>query len=212
MVSQKKKKEEWKRNRRGGRRVQTTGRANFVGGDGDNGGETISGQIASEVHAIVDDTMGGQFAGEVRFNNFNTSFAILILFFPCSVHIFCSGSRFNVMVFRYLPGQHYRDRPFYKEAIMSMVQSLQIVASTALIQLGMDEKPHSVYSSSVVPNLSGTMWNVRPNLSPQPSIDLSFADGATMMEPLDGANNSMTPVNLAVVFFSNQLLHLWGLQ
>ena len=38
------------------------------------------------------------------------------------------------------------DRPFYKEAIMSMVQSLRIVASTALIQLGMDEKPHSVYS------------------------------------------------------------------
>ncbi|XP_030950152.1 uncharacterized protein LOC115974073 [Quercus lobata] len=59
---------EWKRNRRGGRHVQTTGRANFVGGDGDNGGETISGQIASEVHAIVDDTMGGQFAGEVRFD------------------------------------------------------------------------------------------------------------------------------------------------
>ena len=59
---------EWKRNRRGGRCVQTTGRANFVGGDGDNGGETISGQIASEVHAIVNDTMGGQFAGEVRFD------------------------------------------------------------------------------------------------------------------------------------------------
>ena len=67
--------------------------------------------------------------------------------------------------------------------------------------------------SSVVPNVSGTTWNVRPNLSPQPSIDLSFADGATMMDSsLDGANNSMIPVNLAVVFFSNQLLHLWGLQ
>ena len=66
---------------------------------------------------------------------------------------------------------------------------------------------------SVVLNLSGTMWNVRPNLSSQPSIDLSFADGATMMEfSLDGANNSMTLVNLAVIFFSNQLLHLWGLQ
>ena len=49
--------------------------------------------------------------------------------------------------------------------------------------------------SSVVPNL----WN--PNLSPKPNFDLSFADGTTMMESsLDGANNSMTPVNLAVVF------------
>ena len=66
---------------------------------------------------------------------------------------------------------------------------------------------------SVVLNLSGTMWNVRPNLSSQPSIDLSFADGTTMMESsLDGADNSITPVNLAVVFLSNQLLHIWGLQ
>ena len=55
----------WKRNRRGGRHVQTTGCANVVRGDGDNGGETISGQIAREVHAVADDTMGGQFAGEV---------------------------------------------------------------------------------------------------------------------------------------------------
>lgn len=54
---------EWKRNRRGGRHVQTTGRANVVRGDGDNGGETISGQIAREVRAVADDTMGGQFAG-----------------------------------------------------------------------------------------------------------------------------------------------------
>ncbi|XP_075633735.1 uncharacterized protein LOC142606236 [Castanea sativa] len=59
---------EWKRNRRAGRHVQTTGRANVVRGDGDNGGETISGQIAREFHAVVDDTMGGQFTGEVRFD------------------------------------------------------------------------------------------------------------------------------------------------
>ncbi|KAF3959789.1 hypothetical protein CMV_015432 [Castanea mollissima] len=53
--------------------------------------------------------------------------------------------------------------------------------------------------SSIVPNLSGTAWNVRPNLCPRPNFDLSFADGATKMESsLDGANNSMTPVNLAV--------------
>ena len=56
---------------------------------------------------------------------------LCILFvFIRSVHIFCSGSRFNVMVFRFLPGQHYMHRPFYKEAF----------------QLGMDERPHSVYS------------------------------------------------------------------
>ncbi|KAL4654973.1 hypothetical protein ACB092_01G418500 [Castanea dentata] len=55
---------EWKRNRRVGRHFQTTGRANVVRGDGDNGGETISGQIARQVHAVVDDTMGGQFARE----------------------------------------------------------------------------------------------------------------------------------------------------
>ena len=58
--------------------------------------------------------------------------------------------------------------------------------------------------SSVVPNLTGTTWNAHPNLSPKPNFDLSFADGTTMMESsLDGANNSRTPVNLAVVFLSN---------
>ena len=50
----------WKRN------VQSTGRANVVRGDGGNGGETISSQIAREVRAVADDTMGSPFAGEVR--------------------------------------------------------------------------------------------------------------------------------------------------
>lgn len=59
----------WKRNRGGGRRhVQSTGRANVVRGDGGNGGETISSQIAREVRAVADDTMGSPFAGEVRFD------------------------------------------------------------------------------------------------------------------------------------------------
>ena len=58
----------WKRNRRGGLHVQSTGRANVVRGDGDNGGETISGQMVREVRAVADDTMGGPFTGEVRFD------------------------------------------------------------------------------------------------------------------------------------------------
>ena len=67
--------------------------------------------------------------------------------------------------------------------------------------------------SSVVPSLSGTAWNACPNLSSKPNFDLPFADGTTMMESsLDGADNSITPVNLVVVFLSNQLLHIWGLQ
>ena len=67
--------------------------------------------------------------------------------------------------------------------------------------------------SSVVPSLSGTTWNACPNLSSKPNFDLSFADGTTMMESsLEGADNSITPVNPAVVFLSNQLLHIWGLQ
>ena len=65
----------WKRNRGGGRRhvqrLQTTNRVNVVRGD--NGGETIRGQIARRVRANiaggeVGDTTGGQYAGEVRFN------------------------------------------------------------------------------------------------------------------------------------------------
>ena len=61
----------WKRNRRGGRHVQTTYRVNVVRGD--NGGETIRGQIAKRVRANVaggevGDTTGGQYAGEVRFD------------------------------------------------------------------------------------------------------------------------------------------------
>ena len=60
-----------KSNRRGGRHVQTTNRVNVVRGD--NGGETIRGQIARRVRANVaggevGDTTGGQYAGEVRFD------------------------------------------------------------------------------------------------------------------------------------------------
>nr|POF05010.1 hypothetical protein CFP56_23547 [Quercus suber] len=62
----------WKRNRGGGRRhVQTTNRVNVVRGD--NGGETIRGQIARKFRANVavgevGDTTGGQYSGEVRFD------------------------------------------------------------------------------------------------------------------------------------------------
>ncbi|XP_023905367.1 uncharacterized protein LOC112017131 [Quercus suber] len=62
----------WKRNRGGGRRhVQTTNRVNVVRGD--NGGDTIRGQIARRFRANVAggevrDTTGGQHAGEVRFD------------------------------------------------------------------------------------------------------------------------------------------------
>ena len=71
---------------------------------------------------------------------------LCILFvFIRSVCIFYSGSLLYVMVF-YLLGQLYTDRPFNIEAIMSMLQSLWIVAATALIQLEMDEEPHSVDS------------------------------------------------------------------
>ena len=65
----------WKRNRGGGRRhvqrLQTTNHVNVVRGD--NGGGTINGEIAGRVRANVAvgevrDTMGGQYAGEVRFD------------------------------------------------------------------------------------------------------------------------------------------------
>uniref|UniRef100_A0A7N2L2L6 Uncharacterized protein n=1 Tax=Quercus lobata TaxID=97700 RepID=A0A7N2L2L6_QUELO len=60
-----------KRNRRDGRHVQTTNRLNVVRGD--NGGETVRGQIVRRVRANVasgevGDTTGGQYAGEVRFD------------------------------------------------------------------------------------------------------------------------------------------------
>ncbi|KAF3952846.1 hypothetical protein CMV_021646 [Castanea mollissima] len=60
-----------KRNRRGGRHVRTTNRVNVVRGD--NGGETIRGQIIPRVRADVaggevGDTTGGQYAGKVHFN------------------------------------------------------------------------------------------------------------------------------------------------
>ena len=57
----------WKRNRGGGRRhVQSTGRANVVRGDGGNGGETISSQIAREVRFDVDgDDDGGTITSEI---------------------------------------------------------------------------------------------------------------------------------------------------
>ena len=61
-----------KRNRGGGRRhVQTTNRVNVV--HGDNGGETMRGQIARRFRANVavdevGDTTGGQCAQEVRFD------------------------------------------------------------------------------------------------------------------------------------------------
>ena len=60
-----------KSNRRGGRHVQTTNRVNFVRGD--NGGETIRGQIARRVCANVTggevgDTTGCQYAGKVHFD------------------------------------------------------------------------------------------------------------------------------------------------
>ncbi|KAM3762687.1 hypothetical protein ACB098_01G365600 [Castanea mollissima] len=61
----------YKCNRRGGRHVRTTNHVNVVRGD--NGGETIRGQIIMRVRADVaggevSDTTGGQYAGEVQFN------------------------------------------------------------------------------------------------------------------------------------------------
>ena len=55
--------QKWKRNRRGGRHVQTTNPVNVVRGD--NGSETIGGQIARRVRASVavgevGDATGGQ--------------------------------------------------------------------------------------------------------------------------------------------------------
>ena len=72
---------------------------------------------------------------------------LCVLFvFICSVCILCSGSHLEVMVFCYLLGHLYADRPFNKEAFMSKMRSLWIVAATALIQLEMDEEIHSVDS------------------------------------------------------------------
>ncbi|XP_075651857.1 uncharacterized protein LOC142622296 isoform X1 [Castanea sativa] len=55
--------QKWKRNCRGGRHVQTTNRVNIVRGD--NGGETIRGQIArrSRANIAMRVTTGGQYAG-----------------------------------------------------------------------------------------------------------------------------------------------------
>ena len=71
--------------------------------------------------------------------------------------IFYSGSLLYVMVF-YLLGQPYTDCPFNIEAIMSMLRSLWIVATTALIQPEMYEELNSFLQGVVTDSKVMMVW------------------------------------------------------